>query len=98
MNHINRLLIEARKKIDGRIDWHIIGTTKYRPDLKKFTASGSIWASWDDPAGAVRFYSEHDTKAQACAAVDTLAEQYPRAETINFIIEDLTFPGECEND
>ena len=84
MEHIDCLLKRARKITSGG-GWHIFGVTEYRPELGKYTLSGSVWYGMDSPGGN-RFYSEHDTEAQACTAIAELGDQYPGADTLNFVM------------
>ena len=90
MNHINRLLMQARRARNGK-GKHILGFVEYVPEKKKFTASGTIWDGVEG-SGGESFYSEHDNQDDAIAACEAVAAQYPNSENINFIIEDLTFP------
>ena len=91
MNHINRLLRQARNAVNGK-GKYIIGFVDYDPQKKKFTASGTIWNGVKE-SGGDRFYSEHDTQDEAIAACEAVAAQNPGSENINFIIDDLSFPA-----
>ena len=94
MQHIERLLIRARKATGGE-GMRILGFVEYRPDLKKFTCSGFVW---DGVPGSVsdddHFYSEHDTAEAATAYADSISAKYPGSENITFIVDDLTFPAQ----
>ena len=90
MNHINRLLLQARRAKNGN-GAYVMGFVEYDPDKKVFTASGRVWDGVAGSGGET-FYSEHSTENEAVAACEAVAAQYPGAENINFIIDDMTFP------
>lgn len=92
MNHINRLLMQAKRAKNGKTK-HILGFVDYVIEKKKFTASGTVWAGVSGSDGE-RFYSEHDNQEDAIAACEAVAARYPNTENITFIIDNLSFPGE----
>ena len=85
MNHIDRLLLQA-KRARGGMAKHILGFVDYDFGREKFTASGTIWDGVEGSGGEL-FYSEHDTKEQALAACAAVAALYPSCENINFLLE-----------
>lgn len=92
MNHINRLLMQARRAKGGE-GMHVLGFVDYDPEKKVYTASGTIWngvaGSGGDP-----FYSEHSTPEEALAACEAVAASYPGSENINFYMDYGIDPGE----
>ena len=89
MEHISQLLVRARKITANSNKAFIFGIVEYRPDLNKFTAGGTITSKNSETVK--QFYSEHDSKEAALSACEAIAAQYPNAENVNFIIDDLTF-------
>ena len=57
--------------------------------MKKFTAGGTITSKNSETVK--QFYSEHDSQEAALSDCEAIAAQYPNAENVNFIIDDLTF-------
>lgn len=94
MEHISKLLMQARKIIKNADKAIIFGFVDYRPDLEKFTSDITI--TFKDGETAKQYYSEHDSQKAALSACEAIAAQYPNAESINFIIDDMTFE-EIEN-
>lgn len=89
MNHINRLLMQAKKAKNGN-GIHVLGFVDYDVEKGCFTTSASIWNGV--PGMDKEFHSEHETAEQAIAACETIAARYPGCENINFIVDDLSFP------
>lgn len=85
MNHIDRLLMKARKAMSGS-GMHILGFIKYCQEKQKYTVSVTVWDGVFG-SGGERFDSEHDTKEEALAASESIAARYPNAENLNFIID-----------
>ena len=92
MNHINKLLQRARRAKDGK-GKYIIGFVNYDPEKMKFIASGTIWDGIAG-SGGEGFYSEHDTTDEALKACEAVAALYPNSENVNFVVDDMTDPGE----
>lgn len=90
MNHINRLLMQARTAKNGK-GMHVLGFVDYDIEKGCFTASGTIWNGIPG-GGGDSFYSEHATPEDAVAACEAIAARYPDCENINFIMDDLSFP------
>ena len=70
---------------------YIMGDIEYSPEKQCFTVSGMIYRGKAGTPGE-RFYSEHTTATGAVAACEAVAAQYPDAETVNFIMDDISFP------
>ena len=70
---------------------YVMGFVEYDTIKLKFTASGTIWNGVAG-SGGEPFYSEHSTLDEAVEACEAVAAQYPNAENINFILDDMTFP------
>lgn len=88
MNHINRLLRKARRAKNGN-GMYVIGFVEYDHAKNVFTASGRVWDGKPGTDGET-FYSEHNTLDEAIAACEAVEAQYPKAENVNFIIDDMT--------
>ena len=90
MKQIDRLLRYARKthSVTGK---RLFASVEYREDLQKFVVGGSVYDSKGTSCSG-NGLSEHDTLQEALDAVDALAAQYPSADKITIIIDDLTFP------
>lgn len=69
----------------------IMGDVEYNHEKQCFTVWGVIYRGKVGMPGE-NFYSEHPTAADAVAACETIAAQYPDAESINFIMDDISFP------
>lgn len=85
MNHINRLLMKARRIASGT-GMHILGFVDYNTENQKYTATVQVWDGVPGSAGDP-LYSEHDTKEEAIAACDAIAAQYPNSEKITLIMD-----------
>lgn len=92
MNQLTRMLAKARAVKNGNGKW-IMGFVDYDPEKKVYTASGNIYDCVAG-SGSESFYSEHDNPDDALAACEAVAARYPNAENINFIIDDMMFPGD----
>lgn len=90
MRYIEKLLARARD-IRCQTVRYITGNVDYNPVKRCYTASGMLWDGKAGSAGE-HFYSEHDTPEEAAAACEAIAAQYPEAESVNFWMDDLSFP------
>ena len=82
MNHINNLLMKARRAVNGK-GLYIMGFSDYDIDKQKYTVKGTIWDGVPG-SGGKEFYSEHDTEEEARKALDDIKENYPGAVDVVF--------------
>lgn len=83
MNHINNLLMKARKAVNGK-GLYIMGFLDDDIDKQKYTVKGTIWDGVPG-SGGKEFYSEHDTQEEARKAFDDITAKYPGAVDVVFL-------------